>query len=105
MERYKDALCCNLSKSTYCHTIAFYILEISMKKKRMKWLISPLLILCIGLFAALLFCNDHSQQQFEEEAALSVAVPDISQTKGEVPAIEDKKRTRCFYIRKSREWL
>ena len=69
-----------------------------MKKKRMKWLISLLLILCIIVFAVFFFCKDHSQQQFEkEEASVSVAVPDISQAEGETQTIEDEKNSPFSY--------
>ena len=68
-----------------------------MKKKRMKCLISLLLILCIIVFAVFFFCNDHSQQQFEKEASVSVAVPDISQAEGETQTIEDEKNSPFSY--------
>lgn len=71
-----------------------------MKKKRKKWLPALLLILCIGLFAAFFFCNVHSQQQFEEEeASVSVAVPDISQAERETQTIENEKKNSPFSYR------
>lgn len=74
-----------------------------MKKKRMKCLVALLLILCITLFVVFFFCNDHSQEQFEEEAAVSVAVPDISQAEGEPPAIEDEKKGLVVFISENQE--